>query len=127
CVALPLLIYNGERLPFLAWVVLVNGLVFLFNALPRTVISAVGPTGTDGMLLWRLWRGQLNEQELRRQYYRMAATFAYQRNRLQEVSLHVREGLLLEPADEALENLRAFLLLGETDKVGEAYTVWQNM
>ncbi len=126
-IAIPLLMRTGNRYPFLDWIIVLNGLTLFFNLLPRTVITAAGQSGSDGMLLWRLLTGKLTANELKRSYYRLAAFFAYQQERIDQVAVYIREGLLLDPSDDILENLRVFLLLKQENKLEEAYTVWKNM
>lgn len=126
-IAIPLLMRTGNRYPFLDWIIILNGLSLFFNLLPRTVITAAGQSGSDGMLLWRLLTGKLTTNELKRSYYRLAAFFAFQQERTDKVAIYVQEGLQLNPADDVLENLRVFLLLKQENKLEEAYTVWKNI
>ncbi len=115
----------GSSLPFLMTLIVINGLLFFFNALPLNVTTAVGPTGSDGMLLWRLATGKLARRDLKANYYRMAASFAYQQENIEQLKRYIQEGLLLDPSDEFLENLRVYLLLNEEDRLEEAYIAWK--
>jgi tetratricopeptide (TPR) repeat protein len=125
-IAIPLLLRTGNRFPFLDWIIVLNGLMLFINVLPRTLTTAAGQSGSDGMLLWRLLTGKLSQHELRRGYYHLAAHFAYQQGRTKQVARYIREGLSLDPSDEVLENLRVYLLLKE-NKLEEAYTFWKNI
>lgn len=126
-ITIPLLMRTGNRFPFLDSIIILNGLLLFFNLLPRTITTAAGPSGTDGMLLWRLFTGKLTANELKRNYYRLATFFAYQQEKIERVNEYIRAGLLLDPTDDILENFRVFLLLKEENKLEEAYTVWKNI
>ena len=114
-------------LPLLIAIIVVNGFLLFLNILPITVTTAVGQTGSDGMLIWRLLRGKLTHAELQKNYYRLAATFAHQQQNTEEVNRYVREGLSQNPSDEVLENLRVYMLLNEEDKLEEAYAAWKEI
>jgi tetratricopeptide (TPR) repeat protein len=101
--------------------------MIFFNILPITVTTAVGRTGSDGLQLWRLLTGKMTQLELRRNYYRLAASFAFQQDQIEQANKAIREGLLLDPSDDILENLRVYLLLKEENKLEEAYTAWKNI
>jgi len=126
-IAIPLLMRTGNRFPFLDEIIILNGLMLFFNLLPRTVTTAAGQSGTDGMLLWRLLTSKLTAHDLRRNYYRLATFFAYQQENIMKVNEYIRLGLLLDPTDEVLENFRVFMLLKQENKLEEAYTVWKNI
>jgi hypothetical protein len=118
---------TGNQYPFLVPTFLLNGLMFIFNALPRTVTTVAGKTGSDGKRIWELITGKLSLKELQQTYYRLGASFAYQQEQIGEASQFIREGLALFPGDDFLENLRVFFLLKEGDKLEEAYTAWKTV
>ena len=124
-ITIPLLNRTGNRFPFLDAIIILNGLLFLLNVWPRTFTTIAGQTGSDGKRIWQVLTGKFKQEELHQSYFRLAASFAFQREQTEQVSHYVQKGLALYPNDDVLENLRVFLLLNEDDKLEEAYTAWK--
>lgn len=118
---------TGNRFPILDWIIIINGMMFLLNLWPHTIITAAGPIGSDGKRLWRILTGKLLAKELHQSYYRLAALFAFQQEQADQAAYYIHEGLSRYSDDLFLENLRVFLLLEQEDKLEEAYITWKSI
>lgn len=117
----------GYPHPILNWIITANSFLLLVNAFPYMATTAVGQSGSDGMMLWHLLTGKLNTQNLRHNYYRLATFFAHEQGKMDQASAYIHAGLAANPDDEMLENFRVFLLLRQENKIADAQSAWKSL
>lgn len=127
-VLIPILSQSGNwnGLPLIRWTVLVNGIMLLFNLWPQTFMTVEGKSDSDGKKIWRLISGQIKTNEIHQLYYRHSARFAYQRGDMEHVDEIIEQGLINDPNDSLLENIRAYQLI-KNGRLDEAQNAWKKI